>query len=139
MFFNTFVFLQVFNEFNARKLKNEFNVFSGICNNWMFFFIEILTIAVQVILVQFGGYAIKVVPLNWWQYLVSLGIGAFGRVVGALIKLLPGKLFRINMKEEPMTLDELNRSLSVRIRRPSTFRSFKTQVAIKEAEENANL
>ena len=79
------------------------------------------------------------VPLNWWQYLVSLGIGAFGLVVGALIKLLPGKLFRINMKEEPMTLDELNRSLSVRIRRPSTFRSFKTQVAIKEAEENANL
>ena len=139
MFFNTFVFLQVFNEFNARKLKNEINVFSGLCNNWMFFFIEIITVVVQVLLVQFGGYAIKVAPLNWWQYLICVCIGAFGLVVGCLIKLLPGKMFKIQMKEEPMTLREMERSVSVRLRRKSTFRSFKTQQTLADKEENAQL
>ena len=35
--FNTFVFMQVFNEINARKLgANEYNVFKGFFNNLMF-------------------------------------------------------------------------------------------------------
>lgn len=35
--FNTFVFMQVFNEINCRKLKSEeLNVFKGFFNNWIF-------------------------------------------------------------------------------------------------------
>ena len=100
MFFNTFVFLQIFNEINARKIKaREFNIFKGICNNWLFFFIEILTIIVQVLLVQFSGYAVKCTPLNWWEYLICIGIGMFGLVIGLLVKLLPLKLFSVKIKE----------------------------------------
>lgn len=44
IFFQTFVLLQVFNEFNSRKLQRyEINIFAGIFNNWLFWFIIIIT------------------------------------------------------------------------------------------------
>ena len=47
MIFNTFVFMQVFNEINSRKLGQfEFNVFKGFFNNFIFISIIIVTIAV---------------------------------------------------------------------------------------------
>ncbi len=53
MIFNTFVFMQIFNEINARKIKaNEYNVFDGFFNNFLFLFVEVLTIVVQVALMQ---------------------------------------------------------------------------------------
>ena len=56
IFFNTFVFMQVFNEVNCRKLKSsELNVFKGFFNNPLFLLILIGTIIVQVLIVEFGG------------------------------------------------------------------------------------
>ena len=47
MIFNTFVFMQIFNEINARKIKDkEFNVFENFFNNPLFLVIEVVTIAV---------------------------------------------------------------------------------------------
>ena len=52
MIFNTFVFMQIFNEINARKIKDkEFNVFQNFFNNPLFLLIEVVTIAVQILLV----------------------------------------------------------------------------------------
>lgn len=56
IFFNVFVFLQVFNEINATKLLNsEFNVFRGILSNGLYVAIMIATVVIQILLVQFGG------------------------------------------------------------------------------------
>jgi magnesium-transporting ATPase (P-type) len=64
--FNTFVFMQVFNEINARKLgENEYNVFKGFFNNFMFIFILVITIVVQIFLVQHGGIPMRACPLSW--------------------------------------------------------------------------
>lgn len=50
--FNTFIFMQVFNEINCRKIgEHEFNVFANFFNNSMFIFIILLTIIVQILLV----------------------------------------------------------------------------------------
>lgn len=47
IFFNAFVFMQVFNEINSRKLKStELNVFKNFFNNCIFFVIIITTIIV---------------------------------------------------------------------------------------------
>ena len=47
MIFNTFVFCQVFNEINSRKLgEKEYNVFAGFFNNFLFLFVILITIAV---------------------------------------------------------------------------------------------
>ena len=54
--FNTFVFLQLFNEINSRKIgAYEYNVFKGFFNNMLFLFIIVGTALVQIILVQYGG------------------------------------------------------------------------------------
>ena len=111
-------------------------MFKGICNNWLFFFIEILTIVVQVLLVQFSGYAVKCTPLNWWEYSICIGIGMFGLVIGLLVKLLPIKLFSVKMKEEPLTFQEMEKSLSTRLRKSSTLLSFKTRHSFKDLDAN---
>lgn len=46
--FNTFVMMQLFNEFNARKIHGERNVFDGILNNLIFCSIVFGTFVIQV-------------------------------------------------------------------------------------------
>ena len=56
IFFDVFVFLQVFNEINATKLQSsEFNVFKNILSNGLYVAIQVGTAIVQILLVQFGG------------------------------------------------------------------------------------
>jgi len=57
--------MQVFNQINARKLfEGEWNVFSGVFRNPWFLAIVILTIIVQVLMVEFGGKVMKTYPLD---------------------------------------------------------------------------
>ena len=109
LMFHTFVFMQVFNEINSRKLGDqEYNVFAGIFNNFMFLFIILLTVLVQVVLVQYGGITIRVCPLSMSKHMLCVGIGMFTLVQGVLVKLLlPVRWFQgLHMKEEVMTDEE---------------------------------
>lgn len=54
--FQIFVFLQIFNLINSRKIaEGELNVFKGFFNNKMFIIVLILTILIQCLLVEVGG------------------------------------------------------------------------------------
>mgnify|MGYP002374221441 FL=1 len=56
LFFNVFVFLQIFNFLNARKLKkDEINVFTEFFYNYLFIFIVIGIFVCQLFIVQVGG------------------------------------------------------------------------------------
>lgn len=46
--FNTFVLMQIFNEFNARKIHGERNVFEGVYRNPIFCSIILGTFVIQV-------------------------------------------------------------------------------------------
>jgi len=78
--FNTFVWMQLFNEMNARKLKGEVNVFKGILDNPLFYCILITTAVLQVIIVQYGSYAFHVYDhgLNgkFWGISMAFGFGS---------------------------------------------------------------
>lgn len=77
--FNTYVMLQIFNEINARKLMaNEINPFAGFFNNKFFLLILIISIVVQIILVEIEPVAmvLKIKPLSLEENLISIGIGA---------------------------------------------------------------
>ncbi|KAJ3372693.1 hypothetical protein GGF31_001718 [Allomyces arbusculus] len=87
--FNSFIFLQIFNEINCRHLTNDLNVFRGIGNNKYFVSILLLTIILQVIIVELGGSAFHTVPLNVAQWLFCIGIGFLSIPMGALIRVLP--------------------------------------------------
>jgi len=44
--FQSFVFMQLFNQVNSRDLKNELNVLKGVEDNWLFCFVLALTFVV---------------------------------------------------------------------------------------------
>ncbi len=73
--FNAFVFAQIFNEINSRKVNEEMNVFSNLFTNTTFIGIIIFTALVQALIVQFGGTVFSTVPLSWEDWLICLIIG----------------------------------------------------------------
>jgi len=90
--FNTFVWMQIFNEFNNRRLDNGFNIFEGVFRNWFFIGINIIMIGGQILIIFVGGAAFSVKPLNGAQWAYSLVLGAFSIPVGMIIRLIPDDL-----------------------------------------------
>jgi P-type Ca2+ transporter type 2B len=130
--FNSFVFLQAFNEINARKLKTEeVNVFEDFMNNPMFLFIEILTIIVQVIFVEVGGKALHCSPLTFNQHLICILIGAGSLFVGVIIKKLPDSIFStIPLLDRQITIDKLRGTAGSLRKDPSL--KYKTQGSMRK-------
>ena len=84
------MFMQVFNSINARKLqKDEYNVFSGILGNWLYLLIQSVIVIGQIILVTFGGRAVRTHALSVQQHCYCLLISSLTLVWGFLVKLLP--------------------------------------------------
>ncbi len=89
IFFDVFVFLQVFNFFNARKLKkSDINICADIGDNYLFVLIVISIFVCQLFIVQFGGKALKLVPLTMQQHIVCILIGSLSIIWGIIIKTL---------------------------------------------------
>jgi Ca2+ transporting ATPase len=125
IFFNTFVFMQIFNEINCRKLKSdEYNIFKGFCNNWMFFVIEIITIITQLCLVTYGGNFVKVTPLSIDQHLYCIAIGAGSMAMGLAMKVIPDRVFNsIRLfKEDTVTVDEMDHTIPSLFKRRASSR-----------------
>ena len=131
--FNAFVFLQIFNFLNARKLKpNEYNVLSHFFNNPMFIIIEVLIIGLQIIFIQFGGSAMHTTGLDIQHYLACAGIGAGGLIIGLVIKAIPSKVFN-NIKlfrEEEIARDQLDFTTQGSLRRRTTLK-YKSQGSLR--------
>jgi P-type Ca2+ transporter type 2B len=106
--FQAFVFMQIFNQINCRKLGNTLNIFENFFNNWIFIGILITTFVVQMLLVEFGGLAVRCQPLDWIQNLVCLAIGAGGLLWGLLIKLVikPDQFAGLRIDDTPLTEEE---------------------------------
>lgn len=93
IFFNIFVFLQVFNSVNSRKLlKKEKNIFIGIFNNPLYLIIQAGICIGQIFMVQVGGRALRTQPLTIKQHLACMGIGAISLILGFIVKCLPFEL-----------------------------------------------
>jgi Ca2+-transporting ATPase len=95
LIFNTFIFCQIFNEYNARKFE-DFNAFAGMGDGSsnVFFYVSIFTIGMQILLVELSGEFLRVSPLNWSQWLITVALGAFSLVIAVLMRLIP-------IKEDP--------------------------------------
>lgn len=92
--FNTFVWMQIFNEFNNRRLDNKFNIFEGVQRNSFFIFINTIMIGGQVMIIFVGGRAFNVSRLTSAQWGLSVGLGAISLPVGVLIRLIPDDFIR---------------------------------------------
>ncbi|XP_030519911.2 putative calcium-transporting ATPase 13, plasma membrane-type [Rhodamnia argentea] len=88
LMFNAFVLCQVFNEFNARKLEKK-NVFEGIHKNKLFLGIILVTVVLQVVMVEFLKRFANTERLSWGQWGACIGIAAASWPIAWVVKCLP--------------------------------------------------
>lgn len=84
--FNVFIFCQVFNFVNARKLNNDYNIFEGIHRSYIFLAILIFIIGAQILFMEALGGIFKVNQQNWKEWLAAAAIGFGSMIVAALTK-----------------------------------------------------
>lgn len=72
MVFNTFVWMQIFNEINNRRLDNKFNIFEGVHRNPYFIVINIIMIAGQVMIIFVGGEAFQIKRIDGTQWAICI-------------------------------------------------------------------
>ena len=70
--FNTFVWMQIFNQFNNRRLDNHFNVFEGVHRNPYFIGISLIMIGGQVMIIFVGGAAFQIKRITGQQWAISI-------------------------------------------------------------------
>jgi Ca2+-transporting ATPase len=86
--FNTFVFMQVFNEINARNME-ELNVFRGLFTNRIFMGVLGFTGLAQFLIVQFAGDFAQTIPLGWQHWIMSVIIGMVTIPIAFVVKFFP--------------------------------------------------
>lgn len=93
--FNVFVWMQIFNELNCRRLDNKFNVFVGIHRNWFFIVINLIMIGLQVAIIFVGDRVFDIDPngLDGPQWAISILIAAFSIPWGIVVRIFPDEWF----------------------------------------------
>jgi Ca2+ transporting ATPase len=97
--FNTFIWFQLFSEFNSRRIKDEVWVFEGLSKAPMFVVIWFITIVVQILIVQFGYRAMNVnrYGLTVEQWFICIAYGTIPLLWRFLLLIIPG--FKGSIKE----------------------------------------
>jgi len=103
LIFNTFVFLQIFNEFNSRKCDRSLNVFKGLFTNFIFVGVIVVTIGVQILIVQFGGDFSDCIPLTFEQWMISVCLGFFSLPLGYFSRIVLNPFVPVESWEIPAT------------------------------------
>ncbi|KAJ6513357.1 Ca-transporting ATPase [Mycena sanguinolenta] len=91
--FNAFVFAQIFNSVNCRRLDRNLNIFEGLLKNWYFIAITLIEIGGQIIIVFVGKSAFQVTRIGGREWGISLALGFVSIPLGALVRLLPSEPF----------------------------------------------
>lgn len=86
--FNTFVMMQVFNEFNSRSTRFDRGVFKGLSQSHLFLGVIAVTLVAQFAIVQYAGAFFRTVPLSWDLWARSMVIGASMLGVGLMFRAL---------------------------------------------------
>ena len=88
--FNTFIFLQIFNMVNCRKIgRRDFNVFEDIFHNFYFLFVVALIIVVQIVMCQLFPGISHTVPMTKSEWGSCIVIGSTSLLISAILKLTP--------------------------------------------------
>ncbi|OBR02860.1 Calcium-transporting ATPase [Colletotrichum higginsianum IMI 349063] len=92
--FNTFVWMQIFNQWNNRRLDNNFNIFEGLTKNYFFIAISAIMIGGQVLIVFVGGAAFQIASegQTGTQWAMAVILGLISIPVGVIVRLIPDAL-----------------------------------------------
>lgn len=91
--FNTFVFLQIFNYFNCRKIgARDLNIFEGITGNFYFLAVVLGTFFGQILLVHWFKGITRTTSISKAEWGTCIVIGSSSLLIAFLLKLTPDKL-----------------------------------------------
>ena len=93
MVFNTFVCMELFNELNSRRINNEWNVCERLGENTMFLFILILSIVLQLFIIEVGGAFFSTKPLTLAEILFCVCCGVLSLPLYQLARTVPADWF----------------------------------------------
>ncbi len=91
MVFNTFVWMQIFNEFNNRRLDNKLNIFEGVHRNYFFIVINAIMIGGQVMIIYVGGLAFQIKRIDGTQWAICIGCATPCLLWAILLRSIPDK------------------------------------------------
>ena len=92
--FNTFVWMQIFNQYNNRRIDNKMNIFEGVQRNYFFIAIQFIIVGGQIMIVFLGGDAFSTRRLNGAQWGYSVVLGFLSIPVAVMIRMIPDDLIR---------------------------------------------
>lgn len=98
MIFNMFVWLQIFNQYNNRRLDNNLNIFVGIHKNYYFIVMNVIMVSAQVLIAMFGGTAFSIVRIDGNQWAISVVIAVLCIPWGVCVRLFPDRWFNVGAK-----------------------------------------
>lgn len=90
----------------------------------IFLLIVMLTFGVQLLITEYGGQAVRCVPLDWQQNCICLGIGCGSLFWGMLMKaVVPASWFNCMLPKQTKTAEEEELALQ-----NSTFKKMRTSL-----------
>ena len=90
--FNTFVWMQIFNQYNCRRLDNKFNIFEGLFRNYFFIGIQVIITGGQILIMFVGGAAFNLnTRLTGSQWGVSIILGLLSVPIAVLLRMIPNE------------------------------------------------
>lgn len=90
MVFNTYVFMQLFNQHNCRRVDNKVNIYyQGVLRNPWFIGVQCITLAGQMVIVWKGGEAFDTHPPSGAQWGWTIFFGVITIPLGALVRQVP--------------------------------------------------
>jgi Ca2+-transporting ATPase len=87
--FNAFIWCQIFNEYTARSIRHDWNIFKGVFSNPAFFMVSVVSAGCQYLIVQFGGRFTSTSPIDWAQWLITVALGFGSIFIGMLMRFIP--------------------------------------------------
>ncbi len=90
--FTAFVMMQIFNFFNCRRIRDEPNILSNPCSNYLYWVIVAMIFILQWVITHFLNVFFKLYKyrgLTPQQWLFAVFIGAFTLLLSQILRLLP--------------------------------------------------
>jgi Ca2+-transporting ATPase len=98
LIFNMFVWLQIFNQYNNRRLDNSLNIFINIHRNYYFIGLNFIMVGCQIAIVFFGSTAFSITALNGPQWAISVVVAVLCIPWGVCVRLFPDRWFEVGAK-----------------------------------------
>eukprot|EP01107_Rhizomastix_libera_P001672 TRINITY_DN1279_c0_g1_i1.p1 TRINITY_DN1279_c0_g1~~TRINITY_DN1279_c0_g1_i1.p1 ORF type:complete len:1017 (-),score=326.77 TRINITY_DN1279_c0_g1_i1:166-3216(-) len=120
MIFNTFVFCQIFNQINARRVNGERNFYSGIFSNLVYclIFLVIVIFQVLIIILTSSFFGVTTIPgIGWKQWLTCIVLSIIELPLGYLITFIPvptqkPKKFQEDVEMQKVKASHINVSIN---------------------------